>query len=167
MVARHAGIDTTQAKLVMFAISALFMTVTGAIMAPRWTYIDPAIAFTPVLSFEVVIMALLGGAASLFGPVLGAVTLALLFEVLTAKFPTHFSILLGVVFVLIVYVLPRGVIGLFPARRPRRRGGRSAACTGRDEGRARGAAGGRRPAQGLRRPRRGRRHLLHGRAAAS
>jgi branched-chain amino acid transport system permease protein len=116
VVARHSGIDTTRAKLTMFAISALFMTVTGAIMAPRWTYLDPAIAFSPLLSFEVVIMALLGGAASLFGPVLGAVTLALLFEVLTAKFPTHFSILLGIVFVLIVYVLPRGVIGLFPSR---------------------------------------------------
>jgi branched-chain amino acid transport system permease protein len=116
VVARHSGIDTTRVKLTMFAISALFMTVTGAVMAPRWTYIDPAIAFSPLLSFEVVIMALLGGAGALFGAVLGAVPLVLLFEVLTAHFPTHFSILLGVVFVLIVYVLPRGVIGLFPRR---------------------------------------------------
>jgi branched-chain amino acid transport system permease protein len=112
-VARHAGIDTTRAKLAMFAISALFMTLTGAVMAPRWTYIDPAIAFSPMLSFEVVIMALLGGAGSLLGPLLGAVPLVLLFEVLTANFPTHFSILLGIVFVLIVYVLPRGVVGMF------------------------------------------------------
>jgi branched-chain amino acid transport system permease protein len=115
-VAHHCGIDTTRAKLAMFAVSALFMTLTGAVMAPRWTYIDPAIAFSPMLSFEVVIMALLGGAASLFGPLLGAIPLVLLFEVLTTNFPTYFSILLGVVFVLIVYVLPRGVIGLFPAR---------------------------------------------------
>ena len=118
VVARHSGIDTTRAKLTMFAISALFMTVTGAVMAPRWTYIDPAIAFSPMLSFEVVIMALLGGAASLFGPLLGVVPLVLLFEVLSANFPTHFSILLGIVFVLIVYVIPRGVIGLIPARVP-------------------------------------------------
>jgi len=115
VVARHSGIDTTGAKLTMFAVSALFMTLTGAIMAPRWTYLDPAIAFSPMLSFEVVIMALLGGAGSLFGPLLGAVPLVLLFEVLTAKFPTYFSILLGIVFVVIVYLLPRGVIGLFPA----------------------------------------------------
>jgi branched-chain amino acid transport system permease protein len=114
-VARHSGIDTTRAKLAMFAVSALFMTVTGAVMAPRWTYIDPAIAFSPMLSFEVVIMALLGGAAKLFGPVLGVVPLVLLFEVLTANFPNHFSILLGAVFVLIVYALPRGVVGLFGA----------------------------------------------------
>ncbi len=113
VVARHAGIDTTRAKLAMFALSALFMTVTGAVMAPRWTYIDPAIAFSPMLSFEVVIMALLGGAGSLFGPLLGVVPLVLLFEVLTANFPNHFSILLGAVFVLIVYALPRGVVGLF------------------------------------------------------
>ena len=116
VVARHAGIDTTRAKLAMFAISALFMTLTGAVMAPRWTYIDPAIAFSPLLSFEVVIMALLGGAGSLFGPLLGAVPLVLLFEVLTANFPNYFSILLGIVFILIVYMLPRGVIGLFPAQ---------------------------------------------------
>ena len=118
VVARHSGIDTTRAKLTMFAVSALFMTLTGAVMAPRWTYLDPAIAFSPMLTFEVVIMALLGGAGSLFGPLLGAVPLVLLFEVLTAKFPTYFSILLGIVFVVIVYMLPRGVIGLFPARPP-------------------------------------------------
>jgi len=115
-VARHCGIDTTRAKLVLFVISAAFMTVTGAVMAPRWTYIDPAIAFNPVLSFEVVIMALFGGAGTLFGPLLGAVPLVLLFEVLIATFPNYFSIVLGAVFVLIVYALPNGVIGFLQAR---------------------------------------------------
>ena len=96
------------------------MTVTGAVMAPRWTYIDPAIAFNPVLSFEVVIMALFGGAGTLFGPLLGAVPLVLLFEVLIATFPNYFSIVLGAVFVLIVYGLPNGVIGLVQAKLTRR-----------------------------------------------
>ena len=36
-------------------------------MAPRWTYIDPAIAFNPLISFQVVIMALLGGAGGSVG----------------------------------------------------------------------------------------------------
>jgi branched-chain amino acid transport system permease protein len=119
-VARHCGINTTRAKLVLFAVSAGFMTVTGAVMAPRWTYIDPAIAFNPVLSFEVVIMALFGGAGTLFGPLLGAVPLVLLFEVLIATFPSYFSIVLGTVFVLIVYGLPNGVIGLVQAKLLRR-----------------------------------------------
>jgi len=117
-VARHCGIDATRAKLALFAVSAAFMTVTGAVMAPRWTYIDPAIAFNPVLSFEVVIMALFGGAGTLFVPLLGAVPLVLLFELLIANFPNYFSILLGTVFVLIVYALPHGVIGLLEARLP-------------------------------------------------
>ena len=112
VVARHSGIDTTRAKVVLFALSSGIMALTGAIMAPRWTYIDPAIAFNPMISFQVVIMALLGGAGALFGPALGAIPLVLLFEVLTANFPNAFSILLGVAFILIVYCVPRGVIGL-------------------------------------------------------
>ena len=117
-VARHCGIDITRAKLALFAVSAAFMTVTGAVMAPRWTFIDSNIAFNPMISFEVVIMALFGGAASLFGPLLGAVPLVLLFEVLLANFPNYFSVLLGSVFVLIVYALPNGVIGWLEAKVP-------------------------------------------------
>ena len=112
VVARHSGIDTTRAKISLFALSSAIMSLAGAIMAPRWTYIDPAIAFNPMISFQVVIMALLGGAGALFGPLLGAVPLVLLFEVLQANFPNAYSILLGAVFILIVYGLPRGVTGL-------------------------------------------------------
>ncbi len=111
-VARHCGIDTTRAKLLLFAISAAFMTLTGAIMAPRWTYLDPTIAFNPVVSFQVLIMALLGGAHRLWGPLLGVIPLTILFEVLGANFPNYFSILLGLVFMLIVYGVPNGVAGL-------------------------------------------------------
>ncbi|MGJ5002808.1 ABC transporter permease subunit [Bradyrhizobium sp. HKCCYLRH2060] len=110
--ARHSGIDATAVKLGVFILSAMFMSVTGAIMAPRWTYIDPAIAFNPMISFQVVIMALLGGAGSLIGPVLGVIPLVLLFEVLTAALPNHFSIVLGLIFIGIVMALPKGVIGV-------------------------------------------------------
>jgi branched-chain amino acid transport system permease protein len=111
VVARHVGVDTAFAKQLLFAISAGFIAVTGAIVAPRWTYIDPAIAFNATISFEVVIMALLGGAARLLGPLAGVVPLVILFELLAARFPNTFSILLGVTFLVIVYLLPRGVTG--------------------------------------------------------
>lgn len=111
-VAAHVGINTTTAKLLLFAVSAVFITVTGAIMAPRWTYIDPSIAFAPAVSFQTLIMALLGGAGALFGPILGAVPLVLLFEYLGANFPNHFSILLGLVFIVIVYFIPQGLSGV-------------------------------------------------------
>lgn len=112
MVARHVGIDTTYAKVALFTLSAVFMTLAGAVMAPRWTYIDPAIAFSPVVSFQVLIMALLGGVHRLYGPVLGVVPLTLLFEYLLARFPNHFSILIGLAFMLIVYAIPQGIVGL-------------------------------------------------------
>lgn len=112
-VARHVGIDTTTAKVALFAASAGFMSLAGAVMAPRWTYIDPAIAFNPVVSFQVLIMALLGGVHRLYGPIFGVVPLALLFEYLLANFPNHFSILIGIAFMLIVYAIPRGIVGLF------------------------------------------------------
>ncbi|WP_019171582.1 branched-chain amino acid ABC transporter permease [Pseudaminobacter salicylatoxidans] len=111
MVACYVGIDTTRAKLLLFVLSALFMTLTGAIMAPRWTYIDPAIAFNPQVSFQTVIMALLGGVQRLWGPLLGVIPLTLLFDWLNAHFPNHYLLILGIVFMLIVYLLPQGVAG--------------------------------------------------------
>lgn len=134
VVARHAGIDTTRAKVQLFAVSAAIMALTGAIMAPRWTYIDPAIAFNPMISFQVVIMALLGGAGALFGPMLGAIPMVLLFDFLTANFPNAFSVLLGLAFIIIVYFVPRGVIGLIQDRWPKRaRAGPPAAISPADE----------------------------------
>jgi branched-chain amino acid transport system permease protein len=112
-VARHCGINTTVAKVALFTISATAMTLVGAIMSPRWTYIEPSIAFNATISFQVVIMALLGGAHRLWGPVLGAVPLTLLFEFLSARFPSTSTLIMGIVFLLIVYALPSGVVGLW------------------------------------------------------
>lgn len=121
-VARHVGINVTAAKVALFILSAAFMTLCGAVMAPRWSYIDPAIAFNPVTSFQVLIMALLGGVHRLYGPVLGVVPLTLLFEFLLANFPNHFSILIGIAFMLIVYAIPNGIAGLAEKVFSRRKG---------------------------------------------
>ena len=116
-VAVHVGINTTRVKVLLFTLSAAFMTVAGAIMAPRWTYLDPTIAFAPAISFQTLIMALLGGAGTLFGPLLGAVPLVLLFEFLSANFPNHFAILVGLVFMVIVYAVPNGISGWLRRRK--------------------------------------------------
>jgi len=110
--ARHCGINTTRVKLIAFTGTSVFMVLAGAIVAPRWIYIDPTIAFNTIVSFQVVIMALLGGTARFWGPVLGVIPLVLLFETLMVYFPNHFLIVLGVVFMFIVYALPHGVLGL-------------------------------------------------------
>lgn len=109
-VARHLGVNTTRAKITLFVTSAAFMTLVGAVMAPRWTYIDPSIAFNPTVSFQVLIMALLGGVTTLLGPLAGVLPLTALFEFLSGRFPNHFSIMLGLAFLVIVYLVPNGVV---------------------------------------------------------
>ena len=120
LAARSCGINTVWVRLAVFAGSAAFMSVVGAIVAPRWTYIDPSIAFNPIVSFQVVVMALLGGIALFYGPMLGVIPLVMAFEMLMKHFPNHFSVVLGIIFLLIVYVLPGGLLGL--AGRLRRTG---------------------------------------------
>src|SRR5690606_23756778 len=67
----------------------------------------------------VVIMALLGGAGSLLGPVLGVIPLVILFDVPSANFPNYFSILLGAAFMIIVHWLPHGVLAYVQKPRPK------------------------------------------------
>jgi branched-chain amino acid transport system permease protein len=111
-VARQVGINVPFAKVTIFIVSSMFMTLAGALMAPRFGFINPNFAFNPLVSFTVVIMALLGGLQKLWGPVLGVIPLIVLSDHLQTEFPFWYSVLLGLIFMIIVYFLPRGVTGL-------------------------------------------------------
>jgi branched-chain amino acid transport system permease protein len=115
--AETLGVATTSVKIGVFALSAAFMGAIGGAMAPRWTYIDPQV-FNPLVSFQTVIMALLGGPATVAGPVLGAAFLGLLSEILLVKFRYLYMLSLGLVLIVVVLALPRGLAGLVRARRP-------------------------------------------------
>ena len=115
--AETLGIDTTRVKIAVFALSAAFMGAIGGAMAPRWTYLDPQV-FNPLVSFQTVIMALLGGPATVAGPILGAVFLGLLSEILLVKFRYLYMLTLGLVLIVVVLVLPGGLSGLAGRRRP-------------------------------------------------
>lgn len=124
-VAKHAGIDTAWAKVLLFMLSGSVAAVVGAMLAPRYIYIDPATAFAPILSFQVVIMALLGGTGRLWGPLAGVIPFTLLWEVIARQAPNQTTLLLGIAFLLIVYVLPGGFVGLWDrVRRRMQAGGR-------------------------------------------
>ena len=95
------------------------MTLAGAILAPRWSYMDATVAFNPNTSFLTVIMALLGGATSVWGPMLGVVPLVLISDYLSVTVPNYFSVVLGLVLLGIVFFIPDGLIGLLQTWRAR------------------------------------------------
>lgn len=117
LVAVHCGINTARAKVVLFIISGAFASIAGAVVAPRWGYVEPVVAFSPFLSFQVVIMALLGGTQRLWGPLLGVIPFVLLWELISLEFPNQTTLLLGACFLLIVYAIPNGIAGLIEGLR--------------------------------------------------
>lgn len=117
----HTGINVTLLKIIAFSGSAFFMGAAGAIMATRISYIDPYIAFNTNYSFFPVLMALFGGAGNLYGPVIGAVIFAYLEETLLTKFPYYYMLVFGLVMVIAIIFMPKGVIGLIVSIRRRRR----------------------------------------------
>jgi branched-chain amino acid transport system permease protein len=110
--AAHTGINVTALKTITFAISAFFMGAAGAIMATRWTYIDPRIAFNPLLSFMPVLMAIFGGMGQLYGPILGAAIFTYLEEFLITRFPYYYMLIFGIIMVVAILYLPDGLVGL-------------------------------------------------------
>lgn len=110
VVAAHSGIHLARTKLIAFTLSATLITLIGAVASPRWVYVEPLIVFNPTVSFLTVIMALLGGANRLWGPLVGAIPLFLLFEWLSVNFPDTYPIFLGLLFIAVVFVLPNGVL---------------------------------------------------------
>ncbi len=111
--AAHIGIDVTLLKVVTFGISAVFTGAAGAIIATRWTYVDPYIAFNYLYSFMTVLMAIFGGLGQFFGPILGAAVFAYLEEVLITRFPYYYMFLFGLILVVVILFLPDGLVGLF------------------------------------------------------
>jgi branched-chain amino acid transport system permease protein len=110
--AAHSGINIVRTKVMIFAISAIFMAMAGAIMATRRSYIDPGIAFDANTSFLPVLMAMFGGMGNLVGPVLGAVGFTALSDYLVKAFPNLFMLIFGVLLIVAIVFMPNGIIGV-------------------------------------------------------
>src|SRR4030042_1416623 len=108
----HTGINVTVLKTIIFGVSALFVGAAGAIMATRWTYIDPYIAFNVLFSFMPVLMAIFGGMGQFYGPIIGAAIFAYLEETLITKFPYYYMLIFGIILVVAILYLPGGLVGL-------------------------------------------------------
>jgi len=113
--ARAVGIDPWSVKLGAIVLSAAFMGAGGAFYVQVFQYIDPGLAFGPATSVEALVAAIVGGMGTLWGPLLGATVLHLLAELtrnLFGELPGLNMIVYGVVLVLIVLFVPRGLSGV-------------------------------------------------------
>jgi len=112
--AAHIGINVNAIKIITFGITSFFMGATGAVMATRWSYIDPNLAFAPFVTFFTIMMVLVGGwNSTIWGPVIGATVLTILSDKIFAKFPNMTMLLFGAVLILVITFLSNGLIGIF------------------------------------------------------
>ncbi|MCJ0765620.1 branched-chain amino acid ABC transporter permease [Variovorax terrae] len=110
--AQTLGVNTQLVKIAGFALTAGFAGAVGAAMAVRWTYIDPVTVFNPFIGFQTVLIALIGGAATLWGPLIAAVVFSLLAETLRLQLPQVYMMTLGLLLILSVLYLPGGLASL-------------------------------------------------------
>ncbi|WP_119156154.1 branched-chain amino acid ABC transporter permease [Caldimonas tepidiphila] len=114
--AQTLGVDTRLVKVAGFALTAAFAGAVGAAMAVRWTYIDPHAVFNPFIGFQTVLIALIGGAASLGGPIVAAIVFSVLAETLRLQLPYAYMMVLGMLLILCVLYLPDGLASLWRKR---------------------------------------------------
>jgi branched-chain amino acid transport system permease protein len=108
----HVGVNTSLYKTLGFAISAMCMGLMGGSCATRVPFTNTDFAFNPNYSFLPAIMTLLGGAGTVFGPMIGSITLSLLYEYLRVTFSYYFLIILGSILVAVVLFMPNGIMGI-------------------------------------------------------
>jgi branched-chain amino acid transport system permease protein len=115
--ADQVGFNVTALKLGAFAISGVFSGVAGALLGSLMQFVHPQ-GLHWSTSGDVVIMTLLGGIGTLFGPVVGVVVFETLKEVISS-YTVHWYGILGLIFIVATMFMPRGILGLLVSARDR------------------------------------------------
>ncbi|MFN2410595.1 MAG: urea ABC transporter permease subunit UrtC [Halomonas sp.] len=108
---RFLGYRVERFQLFVFVVSAMLAGVAGALYVPQVGIINPS-EFDPIFSIEIVLWVALGGRASLYGAVIGAVLVNYAKTVFTGVMPDAWLFALGGLFVFVTVFLPKGVAGL-------------------------------------------------------
>ena len=115
--AEVAGVPTLRLKLVATAVSGALLGMAGAPFPYYVTYIEPVSAFSLTTAVNTIAMPMVGGTASWLGPVLGALLLGTLQQVVTVTVSSAMNLLIvGVVLVAFVVIAPKGILGFWTGR---------------------------------------------------
>jgi urea transport system permease protein len=113
---RFIGYRVESYKLWVFVFSAMLAGVAGSLYVPQIGIINPS-EFQPVNSIEVVIWVAVGGRGTLYGAIAGAILVNYAKTWFTGALPEMWLYALGLLFVLVTLLLPRGIVGLGPQLR--------------------------------------------------
>ncbi len=113
LVATVLGVNATKIKLQLFVISSFFVGLVGAFTAGKTFYITPPEAFSTSVSVIALVMPIFGGLYSTIGPILAAVVLRILEELLRLVLPQGYLIGYGIILVLSILFLPKGLLSLW------------------------------------------------------
>ena len=116
------GINTTLYKMCAFALSAIFPAIAGGIQANKTLYIDPETEFFILITVTMKLMAMLGGKGTVIGPIIGAMLLYSIQEIVWVQIPQAHLIAFGIFLILVARYTPRGIVGLFVDRGWARKG---------------------------------------------
>jgi branched-chain amino acid transport system permease protein len=113
--ARFIGIDVRRHQLVAFVISGAFSGLAGGLFAFYNGSVFPDFAYF-TKSFEPLVVALLGGVQSFFGPLAGAFGFKLLEWLVSRQWPVYWPLFLGSIVIVVIVLLPSGFVGLVGGR---------------------------------------------------
>jgi urea ABC transporter permease protein UrtC len=106
-----SGYAAANYKLFVFVVASIIGSIGGALYVPQAGIINPS-EMTPEKSLEAVVWCAVGGRGTLIGPIIGAIGTNALKSWATRAFPDLWLIILGVLFILIVLFMPKGIFGL-------------------------------------------------------
>jgi len=109
--ANSMGINTTYHKVTAWAISALFTSIAGALYAYWMSFIGPEEVFDVMIAVNTIVIMLIGGAGSILGPIIGAFVIELFAEVVWSTFLEYHLAVLGIIIIVIVFFVPKGITG--------------------------------------------------------
>ncbi len=114
--AEMRGINATRLKVTVFSFAGGSTGLFGGLWAFQNTFVDPDIAFVESRTIDAVMGTMLGGIGTIAGPVVGSAALYWLREVLWANFLDYHLIIQGLLLIMIVLYVPKGIVGLFDPR---------------------------------------------------
>jgi len=110
------GINSALYKTVAFALSGAFAGLAGGVFAYWITFIDPDGVFRVIMTIQMIIMAVFGGMGTVVGPLLGALVLASVSEVLSTQLVSLAELFNGLIVILVVLFMPRGLVDVIRKR---------------------------------------------------